>query len=127
MTRTPRPLRWLGPCPRPADPPGRRGREPVIPAGHHEARLDPLLGDGWALLTDGPAPAAPAGVRHIDISALDPAGPAQLRRWWRNLRPHAVLVRPDRIIAATGAARPHHPHPRYLDWTGIPMTDMLWP
>jgi 3-(3-hydroxy-phenyl)propionate hydroxylase len=85
----------------PRDPAGRRCPQPAITAGHDEARLDALLGDGWALLTDGPA-AAPAGVRHVDISALGPAGAAQLRRWLRRHLTHAVLVRPDRIIAATG-------------------------
>jgi 3-(3-hydroxy-phenyl)propionate hydroxylase len=85
----------------PRDPAGRLCPQPAITAGHDEARLDALLGDGWALLTDGPA-AAPAGVRHVDISALGPAGAAQLRRWLRRHLTHAVLVRPDRIIAATG-------------------------
>jgi 3-(3-hydroxy-phenyl)propionate hydroxylase len=83
------------------DPAGRLCPQPAITADPDQGRLDALLGDGWALLTDGPA-AAPAGVRHIDIAALDPAGAAQLRRWLRKHRTHAVLVRPDRIIAATG-------------------------
>jgi len=85
----------------PRDPAGRLCPQPAITAGPDEARLDALLGDGWALLTDGPA-AAPAGVRHIDIAALDPAGAAQLRQWLRRHRTQAILVRPDRIIAATG-------------------------
>jgi len=80
---------------------GRLCPQPAITAGHNEASLDTLLGDGWALLTDGPVD-APAGVRHVDISALDPGGAAQLRRWLRKHRTHAVLVRPDRIIAASG-------------------------
>ena len=75
MTRTPRPLRWLDRCLSPRDPTGRLCPQPVITAGHHEARLDTLLGDGWALLTDGRAD-APAGVRHVDISAFGPAGTA---------------------------------------------------
>jgi len=85
----------------PRDPAGRLCPQPAITAYPDEARLDALLGDGWALLTDGPA-SAPAGVRHIDIAALSPDGAAQLRRWLRKHRTHAVLVRPDRIIAATG-------------------------
>ena len=85
----------------PRDSAGRLCPQPAITAGHDEARLDALLGDGWALLSDGPA-AAPAGVRYVDISALDPGGAAQLRRWLRKHRTHAVLVRPDRIIAASG-------------------------
>ena len=83
------------------DPAGRLCPQPTITAGPDQGRLDDLLGGGWALLTDGPAD-APAGVCHLDISALDPAGAAQLRRWLRKHRTHAVLVRPDRIIAATG-------------------------
>jgi len=83
------------------DPAGRLCPQPTITAGPDQGRLDDLLGGGWALLTDGPAD-APAGVRHIDISALDPAGAAQLRQWLRKHRTHTVLVRPDRIIAATG-------------------------
>jgi len=85
----------------PRDPAGRLCPQPAITVGPDEARLDALLGDGWALLTDGPA-AVPAGVRHIDIAALGPAGAAQLRQWLRGHRTQAVLVRPDRIIAATG-------------------------
>ena len=80
---------------------GRLCPQPAITAGHNEASLDTLLGDGWALLTDGPVD-APAGVRHVDISALGQGGTAQLRRWLRKHRTHAILVRPDRIIAATG-------------------------
>jgi 3-(3-hydroxy-phenyl)propionate hydroxylase len=97
------------------DPAGRLCPQPAITAGPDEARLDALLGDGWALLTDGPAD-APAGVRHVDISALGPAGAAQLRQWLRKHRTQAVLVRPDRIIAATGrrALTTRIPAP----WTG---------
>ena len=80
---------------------GRLCPQPAITAGPNEGSLDTLLGDGWALLTDGPVD-APAGVRHVDISALGQGGTAQLRRWLRKHRTHAILVRPDRIIAATG-------------------------
>jgi 3-(3-hydroxy-phenyl)propionate hydroxylase len=83
------------------DPAGRPCPQPDVLAGHDKVRLDTLLGDGWALLTRGPA-AVPAGLRHVDISALDPVGTAQMREWLRRHRTHAVLVRPDRIIAATG-------------------------
>ena len=55
----------------------------------------------------------PAGVRHVDISALGPAGAAQMRQWLRRHRTQAVLVRPDRIIAATG---------RRAGTAGIPAT-----
>ena len=41
----------------PRDPAGRLCPQPAITIGHDEARLDALLGDGWAPLTDGP-PAA---------------------------------------------------------------------
>jgi 3-(3-hydroxy-phenyl)propionate hydroxylase len=85
----------------PWDPTGRLCPQPAILAGPVEVRLDALLGDGWALLTDGQADAS-AGVRHVDISALGPAGAAQMRQWLRRHRTQAVLVRPDRIIAATG-------------------------
>jgi 3-(3-hydroxy-phenyl)propionate hydroxylase len=99
----------------PRDPAGRLCPQPAITAGPDEAKLDTLLGDGWALLTDGPA-AAPAGVRHVNISTLDPADTAQLRQWLRRHRTRAVLVRPDRIIAATGrrALTTRIPAP----WTG---------
>jgi 3-(3-hydroxy-phenyl)propionate hydroxylase len=80
---------------------GRLCPQPTITADPDQDRLDDLLGGGWALLTDGPA-APPAGVRHVDISALGPAGTAQMRQWLRRHRTQAVLVRPDRIIAATG-------------------------
>jgi 3-(3-hydroxy-phenyl)propionate hydroxylase len=83
------------------DPAGRLCPQPAIIADRDQDRLDDLLGDGWVLLTDGPA-TAPAGVRHVDISALGPGGAAQLRRWLRKHRTQTVLVRPDRIIAATG-------------------------
>ena len=85
----------------PRDPAGRLCPQPAILADPDEVRLDALLGDGWALLTDGQAD-APAGVRHVDISALGPAGTAQMRRWLRKHRTHAALVRPDRVVAATG-------------------------
>ena len=85
----------------PRNPAGRLCPQPAILADPDEVRLDALLGDGWALLTDGQAD-APAGVRHVDISALGPAGAAQMRQWLRRHRTQAVLVRPDRIIAATG-------------------------
>jgi 3-(3-hydroxy-phenyl)propionate hydroxylase len=85
----------------PRDPAGRLCPQPTILADPDEVRLDALLGDGWALLTDGPAD-APAGVRHVDISAFGPPGAAQMRRWLRKHRTQAVLIRPDRIIAATG-------------------------
>jgi len=85
----------------PQDATGRLCPQPAVTVGPDQDRLDALLGDGWALLTDGLA-TAPAGVRHIDISALGPSGSAQLRRWLRGHRTHAILVRPDRIIAATG-------------------------
>ena len=85
----------------PRHPAGRLCPQSAILADPGEVRLDDLLGDGWALLTDGPAD-APAGVRHVNISELGPAGTAQMRQWLRKHRMQAVLVRPDRIIAATG-------------------------
>ncbi|QNG36680.1 FAD-dependent oxidoreductase [Geodermatophilaceae bacterium NBWT11] len=60
------------------------------------ARLDDLLGGGWALLAHGPAPALPAGVRPrvLPLAALPDLGPGLRGRW--------VLVRPDRVVAAVG-------------------------
>jgi 3-(3-hydroxy-phenyl)propionate hydroxylase len=85
----------------PWNPAGRLCPQPTTLVDGEDVRLDDLLGEGWALLTDGPAD-APAGVRHVDISTLGPARAAQLRQWLRKHRTQAVLVRPDRIIAATG-------------------------
>jgi 3-(3-hydroxy-phenyl)propionate hydroxylase len=80
---------------------GRLCPQPTTLVDGEDVRLDDLLGEGWSLLTDGRA-AAPAGVRRIDISTLGPAGTAQMRRWLRKHRTHAALVRPDRVVAATG-------------------------
>ena len=85
----------------PWNPAGRLCPQPTTLVGGEDVRLDDLLGKGWSLLTDGPA-AAPTGVRHIDISTLGPAGGAEMRRWLRKHRTHAALVRPDRVVAATG-------------------------
>ncbi|MCW2584118.1 MAG: Monooxygenase, FAD-binding, partial [Klenkia sp.] len=59
-------------------------------------RLDDLLGEGWALLTHGPHPTLPAGVRPrvLPLATLPDLGPGLRGRW--------VLVRPDRVVAAVG-------------------------
>ncbi|MEU2349674.1 bifunctional 3-(3-hydroxy-phenyl)propionate/3-hydroxycinnamic acid hydroxylase [Modestobacter sp. NPDC049651] len=56
-------------------------------------RLDDVLGDGWAVLSSGRAPAGwPGRVLHAGE-----VGSPELVRW---LRGRSVLVRPDRVVAA---------------------------
>ncbi|WP_448615090.1 bifunctional 3-(3-hydroxy-phenyl)propionate/3-hydroxycinnamic acid hydroxylase [Modestobacter sp. URMC 112] len=91
----------------PGSPVGGLVPQPTVRRGGVPVRLDDVLGAGWAVLTAGaPAPELP--------DAPDPRvlqvgpGPGQLdspelARW---LRGRAVLVRPDRIVAAVSPPGP---------------------
>jgi 3-(3-hydroxy-phenyl)propionate hydroxylase len=66
--------------------------QPEVLVDGRRRRLDDVLGDGWALLTDGgPHLAVPTGEPARVVHVPELAG-------W--LRGRSVLVRPDRVVAA---------------------------
>ena len=86
--------------------------QPWVVVDGRPRRLDDALGDGWALLTAGPVPAA-LQARADRLGALvvrvGAAGPGRLLRddgtlvaWLERGRAVAALVRPDRVVAAGG-------------------------
>ncbi|MCX6470476.1 MAG: bifunctional 3-(3-hydroxy-phenyl)propionate/3-hydroxycinnamic acid hydroxylase [Corynebacteriales bacterium] len=83
--------------------------QPVVGFASDTARLDELIGSRWALVTRGrvpetlPARVADVGAVHIDADRLatHPAGVASPARWLRRHHAVAVLVRPDRMVAAS--------------------------
>jgi 3-(3-hydroxy-phenyl)propionate hydroxylase len=85
----------------PGSPVGALVPQPPVTVDGIAVRLDDVLGDGWAVLTTGgppPVHADAAGARVLRLGD----GPGELSspeltRW---LRGRAVLVRPDRIVAA---------------------------
>ncbi|MDQ1671590.1 MAG: hypothetical protein QOC98_152, partial [Frankiaceae bacterium] len=101
--------RLLARANRPGDPVGRTCPQPQVRVdgasgtGLRTWQLDSLLGDGWALLTRGGTGAsglAFAGVRHLEVEALSTIAGPDLRTWMRRRALRAMLVRPDRIVAA---------------------------
>jgi 3-(3-hydroxy-phenyl)propionate hydroxylase len=85
----------------PGSPVGALLPQPAVAVDGVRTRLDDVLGDGWAVLTAGPAaPALPDAPRPRVLRVGDRPGELrspELARW---LRGRAVLVRPDRIVAA---------------------------
>ncbi|MGJ0118889.1 bifunctional 3-(3-hydroxy-phenyl)propionate/3-hydroxycinnamic acid hydroxylase [Williamsia sp. MIQD14] len=83
--------------------------QPTVGFASDAARLDELIGPRWALVTRGHVPAtladrvADSGAVHVDADRLatQPAGVASPARWLRRHHATAVLVRPDRVVAAT--------------------------
>ncbi|WP_432988576.1 bifunctional 3-(3-hydroxy-phenyl)propionate/3-hydroxycinnamic acid hydroxylase [Dactylosporangium sp. CA-233914] len=74
-----------------------RGRLAGTLAPQPSPRLDEALGDGWAMLYTGAQPPGLPGHRLVHVTdELDPAG--SLRRWMRG---RTVILRPDRVVAAT--------------------------
>jgi 3-(3-hydroxy-phenyl)propionate hydroxylase len=102
--------RLLARANRPGDPVGRTCPQPQVrldgSGGTADVRigqLDSLLGDGWALLTRGGTGGAGltrANVRHLEVEALSTIAGPDLRTWMRRRALRAMLVRPDRIVAA---------------------------
>lgn len=69
----------------------------------HGALLDDVLADGWSLVSDGPPPQVLlAGLQPLDVRVLraDLTGEPSLVAWLRRHRTRAVLLRPDRVVAA---------------------------
>jgi 3-(3-hydroxy-phenyl)propionate hydroxylase len=92
------------------DLPGTVCPQPVVESAGRRVPLDEVLGPGFALLSDGPVDerldrrARTAGARRV---ALAPGGAdltvgddGTLRAWLRRGRASAVLLRPDRVVAA---------------------------
>jgi 3-(3-hydroxy-phenyl)propionate hydroxylase len=82
--------------------------QPRVRLGGRWVPLDEVLGDGYALLAGGPVPAAlreradRLGARTVhlgDGGVHDEDG--VLRRWLRQGRATAVLLRPDRVVQAS--------------------------
>ncbi|MGY1601410.1 bifunctional 3-(3-hydroxy-phenyl)propionate/3-hydroxycinnamic acid hydroxylase [Geodermatophilus sp. SYSU D00815] len=71
--------------------------QPTVAVDGGARRLDDVLGDGWAVVTDGgPVLAPPTGEPASVVRVPELAG-------W--LRGRSVLVRPDRVVAAVGRRR----------------------
>ncbi len=92
---------------RPGDPVGRTCPQPRVrlTSGGPALPLDTVLGAGWVLLTRGrilPVPPTADGVRHLPVEHLTTVAGPDLRRWMQRRGLRAVLVRPDRVVAATG-------------------------
>ena len=105
--------------PDPDSPVGRMFIQPVLRMDGTDRRLDDVIGPGFALLGLGRDPAAcldeggrqvvqRLGARLLAIDAdatggtTDPSG--ELRAWAGRNRAEVVLLRPDRYVAALGAA-----------------------
>jgi 3-(3-hydroxy-phenyl)propionate hydroxylase len=85
----------------PGSPVGALVPQSTVTVDGVHARLDDVLGNGWAVLTaGGPLPVLPdaAGARVLRVGdGPGELSSAELARW---LRGRSVLVRPDRIVAA---------------------------
>jgi len=92
------------------DPSGRLCPQPWVTDAQGElVRLDTLLGNGFASITDGPTDGAAdleamlGPVVTVDVRTV---GSPQLVAWLRAAGARSVLVRPDRVVAV---AWPRHP------------------
>jgi 3-(3-hydroxy-phenyl)propionate hydroxylase len=91
---------------RPGDPVGRTLPQPRVRRGPDGGTvpLDAVLGSGWALLTRGRGGRRLVprdGVRQVAVDTLETMTGPDLRTWMRRRGLWAVLVRPDRVVAAT--------------------------
>jgi 3-(3-hydroxy-phenyl)propionate hydroxylase len=80
--------------------------QPTVGEGPTRLRMDDCLGDGACLISRASVGATAAGVRllELDTEGLAPFRPALLG-WLDQHAAEAVLVRPDRYVFGTGAAR----------------------
>ena len=78
--------------------PGTLVPQPVVTCQGGRVRLDEVLGVGYAVLSDGPADLAPAGVRALRLD--QDLESDELRAWLRRGHATAVLIRPDRVVQA---------------------------
>ena len=92
------------------DPSGRLCPQPwVTDAQGESVRLDALLGNGFAIIADGPTAgtadleAKLGPVVTVDVRTV---GSPQLVAWLRAAGARSVLVRPDRIVAAAWPRNP---------------------
>lgn len=75
------------------------------PGGSGPDRSDDILGRGYVLLVDGAVTRAlreqadAIGARWVEVDELG-AGAAKMRTWLGDRNVHAVLIRPDRVVAA---------------------------
>lgn len=76
--------------------------QPTVLVDGVGTRLDDVLGDGWAVLTAGAAPPVLPDAPAPRVLRVGPGGldSPELARW---LRGRAVLVRPDRVVAAVSS------------------------
>jgi 3-(3-hydroxy-phenyl)propionate hydroxylase len=112
------------------DLPGTPCPQPFVRLDGHLRRLDDVLGPGFALLVAGPVdPGLRTSARAVGAVAVRLAAPGQqpgagvvaddgtLHAWLRRGRATAVLLRPDRVVAAvtstdgSAAARLRRPGP----------------
>jgi 3-(3-hydroxy-phenyl)propionate hydroxylase len=89
-----------------ADLPGTPCPQPTVHVEGRPARLDDVLGPGWALLTAGPPDAAMAArAARLDARTLllgaDVTDDGTLHDWLARAHSSAALIRPDRIVCAT--------------------------
>jgi 3-(3-hydroxy-phenyl)propionate hydroxylase len=89
-----------------ADLPGTPCPQPTVRAGGRPTPLDDVLGDGYALVTDGePDPALAERARRLGARTVrlgtDVTDDGGLRAWLAAGGATAVLVRPDRIVQAS--------------------------
>jgi 3-(3-hydroxy-phenyl)propionate hydroxylase len=74
--------------------------QPLISVGGQARRLDDLMGQGFAVVSDRPLTAQVAAVaRRLDAAVVVDHG-AGLGDWLRRGRAAAVIVRPDRVVMA---------------------------
>jgi 3-(3-hydroxy-phenyl)propionate hydroxylase len=74
--------------------------QPLISTGGQARRLDDLMGQGFAVVSDRPLTAQVAAVaRRLDAAVVVDHG-AGLGDWLRRGRAAAVIVRPDRVVMA---------------------------
>ncbi|HYH33097.1 MAG TPA: bifunctional 3-(3-hydroxy-phenyl)propionate/3-hydroxycinnamic acid hydroxylase [Pseudonocardia sp.] len=89
------------------DPVGTICPQPPVRVDGHHVPLDDVLGDGYAVLADGSLPPAlraradelGARIVRLDDAITDEGG--VLHAWLRRGRVGAVLLRPDRVVAAS--------------------------
>lgn len=95
------------------DPAGRPCPQPWVVRDGVRLRLDSLLGNGFAIVTDGPAdpslaallgPREPVATVDVSPHASDGVHSPELRDWLRRAGASSVLVRPDRTVMARGRA-----------------------